>query len=502
MLRPALWTCVALLGVSAPAAAYDEALHELLTTRATPDDGALLEAPPADEVEQFRKLLWARWTAIPDEALQARLRAIVPMEDAFTPAVLKRLLMLNETRPVAGLDAVSFEPLTTRALLVRASRLPDDDKRNQDRHWTNDDGSVRKDARGEPLPVDPAIVELGGASGLSSQAHAHYELLPASERTSDSAVLDTEPYRFSLPADAHSFGADFAAIYANLATIARTSELPHAAWFTTLFEGNAFHHVQDVCNQIHTVHAGLKDFFVDAQLAVWGQELRSMGGLLGRRIAFMDSAVKIVASHHVLLEDLFSRWATGAAPELANSKVDALRNTLATPDEALVAKLAGVQGQFERGAMELMVAESSREAARVYALSRELAAKDLSTWTGRSYEGRDSGPIASFLRKPAAEVAASSEWTEFVELQTRGARRFASFAAARKNAPAPNADEAAKRLLTLVLDRHDERNARRAAWKDAPPVELGLNPIVPGVTLALVVGLALVGRRVLRRRAA
>lgn len=486
------------LGAST-AHAYEERLHEELTRLAVPEPGPTLEPPDEAELAAWRERLWDQLAAVPDPALQARFRAIAPTAAAFTPAVLKRLLMLDEKTAVAGLDRTLPGTTTRRALLVLASRLPDDDGRNRNRHWLDESGTPRRGATGEPLPIDPAVLEMGKSSGVSSQAHAHYQLLPESMRTDDTDVLQSDPRRFSLPRDAHTFGADFAAIYADLATLAAASGLPRAPWIATVLEGAGLHHVQDVCNQIHTVQVGLYDFFVDAQLSVWKEELRTLGGLLGPRVTLKQAGLRILANHHLFLEDLFARWALDGA--LPAARLDALKSSLGKADPALVAKLAAATGaSFERAAMEVVVEESSREAARVYGLARALAAADLSSWRGRDYAADGPARPLEHLRQDAARTAEQPEWAEFVTLQTAGARRFAAFMAARAETPRGGPDEAAGRLLKLLLTRHDEASRRRAEFADAPPATLGLNKALLVGFAGLVVLAALALRSLVRRR--
>src|SRR5229473_3215603 len=54
-------------------------------------------------------------------------------------------------------------------------------------------------------------------------------------------------------------------------------------WLAACFAGAAFHHLEDVGNQIHTVQVGIYEFFRDAWMQSKLRDLRTLGGLLGER---------------------------------------------------------------------------------------------------------------------------------------------------------------------------------------------------------------------------
>jgi hypothetical protein len=492
-------TALALVAADAkPAAAYSERMHFELTRRALPEAGPTLSPPDEAELATWRAYLWERLAAVPDRALQQRFLVLAPTAESFTPGLLKRLLMMNERVAVAGIDRTIEGEVAERELLSLASRLPDDDLRNQSRHWRDDSGAPRLGPTGEPLPIDPAILDMGRSSGLSSQAHAHYQLLPAAMRTDETATLKHDPRRFSLPRDAHTFGADFAALYADLATLAASGPMPHSAWIAAVLAGSGFHHVQDVCNQIHTVQVGLYDFFVDAQLSVWKEELRTLGGLLGPRVTLKQAGLKVLTHHHVLLEDLFVLWLLDGGLPGRSPGLEPLKSLISTPDPDFTRELSALPGQpFERAALEAIVLVGSAEASRAYELARELAAQELSYWRGRAYE---EGRPLEYLRATPEATAESPAWAEFVQLEARGARRFAAFLAARAAAPKSSPEEAAARLLRLVLDRSDEAGRRRAGFVAEAPAAPGLNAAFLAGAAALVALAGLALRVVVRRR--
>ena len=68
------------------------------------------------------------------------------------------------------------------------------------------------------------------------------------------------------PGPVLTLAAEMAEAHLDLALIAALGEQPSEtlAW---LYTGQAFHYLQDITNQIHTVQVGIYDFFVDATVA-------------------------------------------------------------------------------------------------------------------------------------------------------------------------------------------------------------------------------------------
>ena len=133
---------------------------------------------------------------------------------------------------------------------------------------------------------------MGGLTGLSSQAHAHYGL-PHLAFSDEPSVLKSDPRRFAVPPTVHTFGADFAESYTVLAALA--ARLPGGERLALTQAGAAAHHIEDVANQIHTVQVGIYAFFVDAKIDSIKEELLSVGGLLRPRPSF----VSIGHRHHL-----------------------------------------------------------------------------------------------------------------------------------------------------------------------------------------------------------
>src|SRR5919199_1423778 len=131
MRRLALLLCA----VSLPAAAYNEAIHALLTRRAFAGRDAWLAemlAPPTQaDLDAFRASFWRAAARAADATVRAKFLARWPSEQSFTAWDFKELFMLDPAAAVHGFDLVGAEPMRRGDLLAAASRWPDDDERNR-----------------------------------------------------------------------------------------------------------------------------------------------------------------------------------------------------------------------------------------------------------------------------------------------------------------------------------------------------------------------------------
>src|SRR5467141_155272 len=125
---------VLLCAVSLPAAAYNEAIHALLTRRAFAGRDAWMAqplVPPTQaDLDAFRALFWRTAGQLPEPALRAKFLSRWPSEQAFTAWELKQLFLLDPAAAVHGFDLVDAGPMSRGDLLAAASRWPDDDERN------------------------------------------------------------------------------------------------------------------------------------------------------------------------------------------------------------------------------------------------------------------------------------------------------------------------------------------------------------------------------------
>ncbi|MDB4971558.1 MAG: hypothetical protein JWN44_7247 [Myxococcales bacterium] len=491
-----LFAC--LVGLALPADAYEQAVHVYLSRRGYAGQAQPSAATSSDAaaVRALRERIWRAGSEARDPDVKRRFLARWPGAQAFDAWAMKQLFALNPEQHVAGFDDdVALPSATTPAeIYAAASRLPDDDERNRRRYRHDAARAVVHDPWGRPLPDDPATLEMGSLQGLSSQAHAHYGL-PKLAFSDDPSVLKSEPRRFAIPPTVHTFGADFAESYTMLAALA--ARLPGGQRLALTHAGAAAHHIEDVANQIHTVQVGIYEFFVDAKIESYKEELRSAGGLLRPRSDFVTIGIEIIANHHVLAEGLYAK-------HLLDPKDPVAAQTAAAPADDTLQRDLDAQPKscsagFARTLTRSLIDRSSFEGAEVYRAIRRVAQTRFSR-AGVHYNETDD-PDAAL--KPDVDLA------PFFALEAAGARRAGQALAAwwsRFNGCAALDDSAAAALAEqLVRDRLDALDAaegRARMWSPKPPERERRNWWVPiGYVVAFLVIVLLVRRRLRRRRA-
>jgi hypothetical protein len=454
--------------LSAPAAAYNEGVHAFITAQAI-HDARVLTPPTRDDLDSFRVLFWQRAIEHPEFAHR------YPSVEAFTAWEFKQFLMLDPAARVHGFDLTPEDaaPMQRGRLLSLASRWPDDDARNQNRFLRDAlTHQVVKAKDGSAMPYDPATLDFGALSGITSQAHAHCGLVegPLSD---DLAVLKTEPWRYAIPPTAHAYGPEFVAIYTDLAALAAASDLPAAAWLEATFAGAAFHHLEDLCNQIHTVQVGTWQFFREAFVQSKLRDLETLGGLFGRRRSVRQVGVRLIANHHLLSEDYFAKH----LGELRGGEIGA-----PDPDIANARDLA-----------RAIIEKSSREAPEVYRLAWRFSAKSLRDGvSGHEYDGArgdDPDAFISHTREARAALA------EFDAIELRGIRRAVTAVRAwQRRFPGPAHDP-----VPMLVAYHAGAARRRAAYVPSGPEQMGIAwGYAAAAALLLAAAAALARRRMLR----
>jgi hypothetical protein len=473
-------------GLAAPAAAYDQKVHALLSSHAYA--GPPTASGDATAVKALREQIWHAGAEARDPALKRRFLVRWPRLETFDAWSMKHLFALNPDKRVAGFDDDVPLPAgdSARDVFAAASRLPDDDERNRDRFRHDDRRGRVYDSWGRPLPDDPATLEMGALTGLSSQAHAHYGL-PHLAFSDEPSVLKSDPRRFAIPPTVHTFGADFADSYTMLALLA--ARLPGGQRLALTHAGAAAHHIEDVANQIHTVQVGIYAFFVDAKIESIKEDLASVGGLLRPRPSFVSIGIDIISNHHVLAEALYAK-------HLLNPNDPVATRTLAPI--AAAAKASACRPGFGRAIAEKLIDQSSYEGPKVYEAIRAAAQRRWSR-AGQHFDDNED---------PDAALRPDVDLTGFFDLEVTGARRalvalgdwWASYDAC------ASADDDAVRSLaeTLVrerLDALDAAEARARMYTPKPPDASQRNWWIPiGYVIALFVVVLLIGR--MRRRGA
>ncbi|HZX93532.1 MAG TPA: hypothetical protein VFE90_03390 [Myxococcales bacterium] len=462
---------LALALLSTPALAYNEAVHAMITGRAIRDE-TVLQPPSQADLDAFRVLFWQR--AIEHAAFAHR----YPDVESFTAWEFKQFLMLDPAARVHGFDRTPDDavPMPRGKLLQVASRWPDDDERNRHRYLRDPrTHEVVKAADGTPMPYDPATLDFGSLTGTSSQGHAHYALVdgPLSD---DSDVLKKEPWRFAVPPTAHAYGVEFVQIYSDLAGLAAQSGLPSARWLQATFAGAAFHHLEDMCNQIHTVQVGIYDFFRDAFVQSKLRDLRTLGGLLGRRHSLEEIGIRLISNHHLLSEDYFAKHLAEVHLEEADQPDPEIANA---PDLA-----------------RAIIERSSREAPEIYRLTYRFSAKTLHDGvSGHEYDGANGDD-------PDAYVAHTEEARQAIQqfdiIELRGVRRAVTAVRTwEQRFPGAPQDP-----VPQLLAYHEAAAKRRASYVPAGPKNFGVAWGYPTAAAALVAALGVAVVALVRRRQA
>src|ERR1700682_127041 len=447
------------------ALAYHEAIHERITRAALPE-ARVLQPPTQEDLDAFRALFWRQASTTPGFAQR------FPTPESFDAWAFKEFLMLDPAARVHGFDLFQEKPMPRGELLALASRWPDDDGRNRNRYLRDPRRrEIVKASDGTPMPYDPATLDFGSLSGTTSQGHAHYGLVegPLSD---DPEVLEKEPWRFAIPPTAHATGAELVQIYTDLAALAAASGLPSAAWLQAAFAGAAFHHLQDVCNQIHTVQVGIHEFLQTAFLQSKLRDLRTLGGLFGDRRSLRQVGLRLIANHHLLSEDLFAK-------HLGEVQLD-----LDEPDPQIAAAPDLARAIIDR---------SSREAPEVYRLAWRFSAKTLRDGVaGHEYDGaKGDDPDAYVEHTPEAQEAIR----RFYALEARGLRRaVTALREWQRRFPGPPHDP-----VPQLLAYHSRAAERRAAYKPAAAEHPGIAWGYPAAAAGLLGACVLIVRRTRRR---
>ena len=514
---------VACLALAARADAYEERVHALLEERALPPETLALPLQPATlaDADALRLAIWHAGAEHPDAEVRRVFLARYPSADGFDGWAWKELLGFSPEAQILGIDrlpalpalparpASPTSPVRVVDVVVQGAREPDDDRRNQERFAHDANRHPRLDPWGNPLPLDPAQLDMGPLRGTPSQAYAHYGL-PRVDFSDSTDVLKKEPWRWAYPPTARTFAPDFAQELTDLAICAGTFNRngngggnrdggregvreggQALAW---LYLAQADHYIGDVANQIHTLQA-IYPFFFDAKIESYKEELRSMGGLLRSRPDFVTIGIGIIKNHHLLAENLWAKRVLAGGPDVAPA-LDAIRTGDAALEQALDARKVGLGDEFGRAIAEEVIVASCREGGEVYEAIRELAVPALSRVGGNFDDGMD--PDAFLRSSPEAGTV-----EKFYRLESAGFARAGSalrrharlFAAALDRARSSDEsrkatfDASAQRLIRSQLALAAQAEARLATWVPRAPQREAIDWLVPGVAAAVLVGL-------------
>jgi hypothetical protein len=358
-----------------------------------------------------------------------------PNPSDFDDWAFKYFLLLEPGARVYGIDRLDERiPPSARLLDIIAggTRQPDDDWRNRERLAYSRERVALKDKKGNPVPADPALLNMGKLGSLSSQAHAHYGLAQV-EFSDDPEVLKKDPRRFAKKADYErapiiTLAAEMAQQHLDLSLIAALSDAPGARELSWMYTGQGFHYLQDVGNQIHTVQVGLYQFFVDAGIERLKLGMLTGGGYLGQMRSLASIGIDILSNHHVLSEHLTQKRLLAAVSGGGDADGQRLLVAPSVDDPEFSAQLDTAlkalgptpeRGEFAMVITRALIEASSHEGDAIYRTTRAIADPALRTRNGHYDETRDD-PERSLVPRGSANEA---DYKEFFSLQERAFRR-------------------------------------------------------------------------------
>lgn len=450
-----------------------------------------------------------------------------PTAESFDAFAEKQLLQLAAASQVYGIDRIDDRipaGATLLDVLALGAAEPDDDWRNRERLAYNDKRQPLTDGYNQPVPADPALLNMGRLGALSSQAHAHYGLAQV-EFSGDADVLKKEPRRFARKPGWEdgpiiTLAAEMAQIHLDLSLVAALTDMPSSKELSWQYAGQGFHYLEDIGNQIHTVQVGLFDFFFDAAMERLKMGLLSGGGYLGPMRSLGSIGIDILSSHHTLSEEYtfrrFQAAVDGKGDEQAQKLVTAM-----TEDDPEFAKLlddalAKLGPHPERSEFALVITRtlidvSSHEGDDVYRATAAIADPRLRTRHKTFNEEKDD-PEQFVIPKTDKNKAA---YDEFFALQARAFRRVGT--ALRRwvsleqkaiaDASTPEQKEALrkevlKRLVERQLKMQADGDARLAQYLGKPPHNVTAPEHAPELLVAdvVIVGLVAGVPMLIRRR--
>lgn len=492
-------TAAAVLVLPAPALAWGPAAHEGFARAAIAGQAALagpLACPAGFDPSRFSRRVRAFLDRAAAGGRERALDAVAGPAATFDARALRGLLGLtrNPRYRVEGIDVLACADGTAPGVLARAANAPDLDGRNLERLLYDADGRPVMGTVG-PFPDDPAVLDMGGLEGLSSQAHAHFAL--ASDGLSaDPTLLWKDPSRFgvggSVPGGPFSFGRPMARAHFLLAVIAGADDDPSSRATALSLLGGALHYVQDAADPLHTIQSGSVGVVARGALAFAVRAAATLGGFLGDLPGPVASVADVLSNYHLWVEYFWD--ARGAGAWAAGVPV---------PSGPFVPDRAACEAELDRG---LAVASRASDAVRPLAGALYGAACDATDGVPGGLFGAlpDGGfDPETYVGDAAAAVRVEAIGRESAAVAARASADLAE-AFVRLDACRPVVDVAAlasDRLLDEILSHGEARAARRDAWRAAHPEGVAPAravrlPVVAAIELLLV---ALVAWFVVRR---
>ncbi|MSP92769.1 MAG: hypothetical protein EXR79_13350 [Myxococcales bacterium] len=517
------------------AAAFSIDVHRALTERALAGTvgRSNLAVPVAKDLVDFWMWVGAalayKTESVFDQGEPDRFMARYPTPRAFDAFAIRGFLGLRQTQepPIWGLDTFDHSAVLDRlATIAAGSTFPDLDRRNQDRFAYDAQRDVVRLPDGRPVPADPAALNMGEATGLSSQAHAHYQL-GTLQPSADPAVLQERPWDFAIPlgfpaGKVETSAARMAQIHLDLAVLAKTwgeGEFHSSGeYFALTWLGAGLHYVQDVAGPLHTVQVGAYDLFVKAKVAHTLRALATGGGVWGELPTFGHIGMNFLRNHHLTAEAWLSRELTELdGGRAAHPAVAAAWKLAGEDDPELLQALTGQLEPYLTGLYTLQPWDDGEGAGSllVRALAK-LGAQDgaamyaaitlagAATLTALHTVIADDSKLRPELLGDPNDPDVKTATDTMARLHAKSVRRATT--AARlywKAFVNGNSDAAARRLRRNCLRLLESTEKTRAVYRLAPPPASGQAEVQPWWAAAEVGGVLLAGGAVvgfLRRR--
>lgn len=556
-LTPCLTLCLTLCLTAALASepskshAFSVTVHRFVTERAlrgTIKPGQMSGLPPESLLKFWVWVGEAMAHAEPSDMDHDAERFIqhFPRPEMFNANNIRALLGLNYDgkQRISGLDSVEKVDAADRILAhVDLSAQPDLDGRNQNRLFLNVKGEPRTlKLDGRLAPFDPMTLNMGEATGLSSQAHAHYQLA-ADHPSSDPAVLQKEPWNFVLaigyPGSGDSkgkvetYGAWMAQMHLDVATLAEfwgqkvgmtsAGEPLQVAWLAA-----GLHYVEDTSGPLHNVQVGSYELFKRAKLAYWLAAAQTCGGYCGELPTFAQIGLRYLHNHHLMaeawLEEQIMQVQLGKP---AHPEIQKAWDQMGEDDPELIAALGDKMKPFAGGPLrpapwedgrgqasvlvETLAQLGSRDGAALYEAALLAGAPTL---TDLGTDLPDDGGWRPWYLGDATKPEVQTAIDTMARIHAKSLRRAATAVRIYYHAlETASIDGAARRLRRTTLDLADAAAKRRDDYgQNPPPVSTGPTRDVPFligdiavflVLLALVRwGVRAVDRRLTARKAA
>ena len=448
-----------------PGAAIDQVVLASVVLGADRDSVVALGG---DEVlGRFRRWVYDEVGNLPNHRIRAEFYARYPSPTDFDARAFKELLMLDSEARVVGVDHVGRSPrsLAVREVVRIGAEGAAEDGRARDRLFRARDGSPILDGRGDPVPFDPLVLNVGPARGPHSDAHAWLSVRRGAS-AADTNLLERRPWEVALPLvvgdSVASFASEHVQIYTDLAVLATLWEEDAALPY--IYAGSALSYLASAGTPVHTLQLGTAALH-RGQRGGWWRRIRTLFGLLERDELPGAEGLERVANYRA-----FGR----AIVEARTPPADADAGLAGGPGGGASAQATG---QRWAASLTRSLADASRRpGAESFDLLARLANADLGDADPGELEALSAAEIVSrFLAGPEAERT-EARVERYLQIQDEAMTRTASagrtwwrrFESEATPADADAETRVRERVLTRLVARQlsylSEAEVRRARY--------------------------------------